>query len=80
MHGYDRRRRSIRTRQHDPLADLQLLLGDGRLLPASLLDMEQQWMAIQLALPRFRWRWSRPYRIGLVGTCLCLCIREAQAS
>lgn len=50
VHGADCDRWLVRTWPHCLVADLQLLLGNGRLLPDCMLDLEQQWLAVQTSL------------------------------
>ena len=77
--GDDCRRRRIWTRQYASLIDLQLLLGDCCILSCSILDLEQQWVALQFTFFRLCRRRSCAYRIGLVRTCICPCFRKTKA-
>jgi hypothetical protein len=95
LHCPDRYRWCLRERKNCAILDLWVLLGYCRLLSHRMLDVERKWMVIQrkysaifamtlcsqrpASIPRLRRWWTRPYRIRLVSSGICLRPREAQA-
>lgn len=46
-------------------------MGYHRLLPDCLLDLEREWLAVQLAFARLRRWWTRAYCQWLLGARVC---------